>query len=290
MANETELANIAHQTDILAGIATEAFVQFDPVFPLINTEVFPDNTNVIKFAHKGKYEAAAGTESTAYTYGADSERSDTTTTVTGVRKEVSTKITLEAARFAGPLQTLESEVRMLTAAVARLAASDLKTLFSSVSGAVTATSIFTKDDLLDSRYTVNSSVKNAGVSQKLVGMFDYKAMNEFTKEITDTSASAFVSQVDLNNLGIARAGTPKFDMFDVVGFETDGLPTSASDDVACVWDPRNAFVAGIDGNNAFQFTVNGPFAASPWIEIYMWTFWHIAEHNDSAAVRLLSDT
>lgn len=290
MANETELANIVHQTDVVSAMAVEAFVTTDTVWPLILTDQFPDTTNVIKFPKLGKLEAAAGSESTAFTFGADSELTDTNTTVTGSRKEVAVKMTLEMLRFGGPFATVQRAVNQAVKALQRLSASELKTLFSSISGSVTATTILTKDNLLDGRYTVVSSVKSEGVSPKLVGMFDYKGMNEIAKELTDTSASAFTNQVDLGVIGIANGGQAKGELFDIVLYETDGLPTDTGDDVACIWDPGKAFCAGVDGINGFNFFMKQPESQEPWWELYAYTFWNIAEHHDTAAVRILSDS
>jgi hypothetical protein len=289
MANEHELANVSHQTDILASVATEAFVTTDNILPLVNSQAFPDTTNVILFPHLGKVEAGAQAESAAYSYGADDEITDSETTVTGAKKSQAQKITVEAMRFGGPFATMERYTRASAQAMLRLLASDFKALFSSVSTQVTATSTLTKDNILDGRYNVVSSVKNAGLGP-LVGMFDYKGMNEIAKELTDTTATAFTNQVELGVLGVARGGQPKGQLFDVTLFETDGLPTSGGDDIGMIWDVDNAFVAGIDGINGFNMTITEPQAATPWWELFMWTFWHIAEHNDTAACGVLSDT
>jgi hypothetical protein len=289
MANETELGNLVHQTDIVAGIMTEAFVTADTVFPLMLTQTFPDTTNVIKFAKSGSLTASTGSESTAHSFGAGDELTDTSTTVTGTRKQQAVKITLEAARFGGPFNSLQRAVQEGGRSLARLAASEFKTKFASVANEVIATSTLTKDDILDGRFNVVSSTKGAG-SAKLVGMFDYKGMNELAKELYAVSADAFTSQVDLGVLGISQAGTPKGELFDVVLYETDGLPTNTGDDEALIWDPALAFCAGVDGINGFEISVKDPESQSPWFEIFLHTFWNIAEHNDTAACRVRSDS
>ena len=291
MANETELANLIHQTDIVSAVASEALIQNENIFPLIHTQPLPANTNVIKFRKRGSLTAAAGTESTGVTYGAGNEITETAITATATRKDGAAKLTVEAARFnerGSMISAVESVVQEASGALVRLAAADLKTLFSSVSGGVTATSVLTKDDILDARYTVRNGIKSAG-SNMLVGMFDYKGVNELDKELTDLGAAAFQSQVDLGMLGIASAGTPRGSLFDVAIYETSGLPTSGSDDVACVWDPMIAFAAGIDTSGMYTY-VQDPLPLSPWFEIYVYSFWSIVEWNDAAAVKVLSDT
>jgi hypothetical protein len=283
MAYETELANMVHQTDVVAGIAAEAFTTVDSIWPLIQSQQFPDVTNVILFPKLGTIEAAAGTQSTALTYAATHE-------VTGTRKETAVKMTLEQLRFGGPYNTMERAIQQAVGAFSRLAASELKTLFSSISGGVTATTVLEKDNLLDARYTVRSTVKSASRSSKLVGYFDYKGLKELSKELTDTSASAFAQQVNLGVIGDAKSGTPKGELFDIVLFETDGLPTSGGDDVACIWDPSLCFCAGVDGINGFKYEITRPTSQTPWFELYAYTFWNIKEWHDGAGVKVLSDT
>lgn len=290
MAFETELANMVHQTDVISSISAEAFTTVDSPWALIRTDTFPDVTNVIQFPKLGKIDAAAGAESTALTYSSAHELTDDSISVTGTRKETAVKMTLEQLRFGGPYNTMERGVQQAVNALSRLAASELKTLFSSVSSSVTATDILTKDNLLDARYTVRSTVKSASRSNKLVGYFDYKGLKELSKELTDTSASAFTGQVSLGIIGDATPGTPKGELFDIVLFETDGLPTASTDDVACVWDPSLGFCAGVDGINGFQYEITRPTSQTPWFELYAYTFWNIKEWHDGGCVRVLSDT
>lgn len=289
MANEIELANISHQTDVVSAQMTGPFVNADQVFPFVLTETFPDNTNVILFPKSGKVEAQAQAESTAYSYGADDEITDTETSVTGAKKAQAMKISSETEEFGGNFASRPRYAAAQAQALARLAAADLKTLFSSIAGSVTATTTLTKDNIMDAQYTVRSATLAGAASPILVGWFDYKGVNELGKELTDTTATAFSNQVDLGILGTSSAGMPRGTLFDVSIYETTGLPTSGGDDVACIWDPSLAFCAGISGN-PFHVTITPPQAATPWYELYVWTFWKIAEHNDTAAVRVLSDT
>lgn len=289
MAYETELANMVKQTDVVAAMAAKAIATVDSVWPLIRGQAFPENTNVIKFTKLGKIEAAAGTESTALTYGSSHELTDSSISVTGTRKETAVKLTLEQLEFGGAYAGLERAVGEIARAFNRLAASELKTLFSSVSGSITATNVLTKDNLLDARYTVRSTVKGASESLKLVGWFDFKGVNEISKELTDTDASAFVQQVNLGMLGSAAPGQAKGELFDTLIYETDGLPTSASDDVSLVWDPSLAFCSGVRAKS-YELVITPPKSQEPWFEVYAYTFWDIKEWHDGAAVRVLSDT
>lgn len=290
MAYETELGNIIHKTDVVAAMASKAFVQQDTVFPLIATQTFPDDTNVIKFPKLGSLTAGDQSESAAYSYAAGDEITDSAVTATGTKKSQAVKITLENRRFGGPLAAVERYVGECVKSINRLAASELKTLLATATNSVTATDVLTKDDILDARYTVASSVMSATMGGKYVGYFDYKGVNEISKELTSTTASAFTGQVDLGILGNASAGTPKGELFDVVFFETSGLATSGADDVAAIWDPEIAICCGIDGIDGFQMRLKEPEAAEPWYELFMWTFWNMKLWNDTAVCKVLSDS
>lgn len=289
MANETELSNMIYQTDMVAMELTPAFVQRDNILGIVKTFPTPENTNVLKVAKSGSFTAAAGTESTAYTFGAGSELTDTATTLTATRHEVASKITIEALRFGDPFNELSRILSAQGEALNRLLASDFKTLFSSVSNAVTSTSVLTKDDLLDAKYGVVSSTLGAG-SRNLVAMLDHKGVNELQKELSDSGAAVFTSTIDLGGImGVADAGTPKGEIFGIMVYETSGLPTDSGDDVGCVYDPELAFVASIDPVGVTT-QVKQPESQEPWLEIFSYIFWDISEHNDLAARQLKSDT
>lgn len=289
MANETELSNMIYATDIVANELTPAFVQRDNILGIVKTFPTPDNTNVVKVAKAGSLTAAAGTESTAYSFGAGSELTDTATTLTATRHEVASKITIEALRFGSPFNELSRTLREQGEALNRLLASDFKSLFSSVSGSVTAASILTKDDLLDAKYNVVSSTLGAG-SRMLVAMVDHKGSNELQKELSDSGASVFNSTIDLGGLmGVADAGAPKGEIFGIAVYETSGLPTDSGDDIGLVWDPELAFTASIDPNGVTA-QVKNPESQEPWLEVFSYMFWSIGEHADSAACQLKSDT
>lgn len=289
MAFEIEVANIAKQTDVIAGIASEAFVQTDSVLPLIATQVFNPGTPTILFPKLGKVEAGTQAESAAYSYNASDEVTDSTVSATAAMKTQAQKMTIAELTFGGVYATMERHIRLGAQALQRLAASELKTQFSSITNVVTATSTLTVNNLLDARYNIESSVLTAGLSTKLVGMFDYKALNEINKELIASTASSYVSQVDLGVLGMVQAGKPKGDLYDILLYATNGLPLATTDDVACVWDPSLAFCAGVQAT-PFELYVTNPAAATPWFEAFLSSFWDIKIWNNTAACRVLSDT
>lgn len=289
MPFETELGNFVIPTDaISAGIAPN-FVAASVGLGLVYSEPLPENTNVLKFRKAGKVTAAALAESTAQTYSADHELTDSSVSATATKKAIGTKHSVESLRF-GTVEALparaESEHGM---ALARLFDSELKTLFSSLSQTVTATSVLTKDDLLDARYQVVAGAKGASTG-RLVSMVDYKGANELTKELTDTAGAAFVSQVNLGSIGVPQANGYAGQLMGVEIYQTDGLPTDSGDDVGAVWDAGLCFAAAIDGGG-FETTVDIATASNGFlVELSSYGFWHIVEWNDAAGCALKSNT
>lgn len=291
MAYETELANFITIGNAVSAYLGPAFVAKAQGMPFVFKEVFPDNTNVIKFRKAGYLVAETVAESTDYTYSANSKLTDSMVSCTAEKHVAGHKMTVEAQRFGGSSASLQRAANEMAAAHARLFDTKLKALFSSISGGVTATSTLVKDNLIDARYTVVSTMKD-GFSGKLVGFFDYKGVSELQKELTNITATAFSNMNMLGVLGMPRqADGYAGNVLGIDIYQTDGLPTSSSDDVACVWDPMHCFGAGVDGQNGFYTSVKEPAAINGIsTELLSWTFYKIVEVNDGAGVRVLSDT
>lgn len=291
MAYETELANLITIGNAVSAATGKAFVNGAQGLSLVYTEPFPDNTNVIKFAVEGSYTAETVAESTDYSYSASSEYTETSVSCTAKKSVLGTKITVEAARFGAGRARLERQALLHGQAHARLFDADLKALFSSIAGGVTATSTLVKDNLIDARYSVVAAMKGA-FSGKLVAMLDYKGVSEIQKELTSITATAFGNMQMLGVLGMPNPANGYAG--NVVGidvYQTDGLPTSGSDDIGCVWDPSACFAAGVDGRDGLNNTLKDPAAINGLsTEILTWTWWKIVEWRDTAGCRVLSDT
>lgn len=291
MANETELGNLITIGNAVSSAMGEAFVASAIGLSLVQTEAFPDNTNTIKVRIAGSLTAETVAESTDYSYSASSELTDSSFSCVAKKSVLGTKITVEAARFGAGQANLARIAQEHGRAHARLFDSDLKALFSSVATAVTASTVLTKDNLIDARYNVVSAMKGA-YSGRLVGMFDYKGVSEIQKELTSISASAFGNMEMLGVLGQPQAGNGYAgNLVGIDIYQTDGLPTSASDDVACVWDPSAGFFAGVDGRDGLNNTLKDPAAINGLsTEVLTWTFFKVIEWRDTACCRVLSDT
>lgn len=293
MANETELSNIITIGNAVSALMGPAFVNGSQGLSLVVTEPFPDNTNVIKLPIAGTLTAETVAESTDYTYSASSELTDTSVTVTAKKTVLGTKITVEAARFGAGRASLDRIAGEHGRAHARLFDSDLKALFASIATAVTATSVLTKDVLIDARYSVVSAMKGA-FSGRLVSMLDYKGVSEIQKELTSISATAFGNMEMLGILGMPSAANGYAgNVLGIDIYQTDGLPlaNTNTDDVGCVWDPLNCFYAGVDGIQGLNNTLKEPSAINGLsTEVLTWTFFKVAEWRDTAGVRVLSDT
>lgn len=291
MSYESELGNLITIGNAVSSLLGESFVNGAQGLSLIQTEPFPDNTNVVKIPIDGILTAETVAESTDYTYSASSELTETSITCTAKKTVLGTKITVEAARFGANRARLDRIAAKHGQAHARLFDADLKALFSSIATGVTASTVLIKDNLIDARYNIVSAMK-AAFSGKLVGMFDFKGVSEIQKELTSISASAFGNMELLGVLGMPNPGNGYAG--NVVGidiYQTDGLPTSSSDDVACVWDPSACFYAGVDGGEGLNNTLKDPSAINGLsTEVLTWTFFKIVEWRDTAGCRVLSDT
>lgn len=289
MANETELSNFVTVGNAISALVSPAFVKASIGLNLVHAEDFPSDTNTIKFRKSGSLVAETLAESTAYTKSSNSELTDSSVSCTAEKGVIATEITVEALRFGTAAANFERLANEHGLALARLFDSSLLTLFSSVSGAVTATTTLTKDNLLDAAYTVRSAMKGAHGGGRLAGVFDYKGVNEIRKELTSISASAFSNLSMLSLVSTPQANGLAGEFAGIEIYETDGLPTDSGDDVACVFHPMFAFAAGLGGE--FQTMVNFKDASGGYLyEVSSYFFYKVIEWNDTAACRVKSDT
>ena len=95
MAFETELSNIIHRTDDISAAISAELVETVVVLPTIYTEDTTGGTNVKKFRKDGSLVAEAVAESAAYTFSANSELTQTSSTATATKIAVASKLTVE---------------------------------------------------------------------------------------------------------------------------------------------------------------------------------------------------
>lgn len=291
MAFETELGNVITIGNAVSAAMGPAFVNKSQGLSLVYKEVFPDNTNVVKFQISGNLVAETVAESTDYTYSANSELTDSSITCTAKKVVCGSKTTVEAVRFGNGSARLERLAKEAGEAHARLFDADLKALFSGIATIVTASTVLTKDNLIDARYNIVNSMKG-GFSGMLVSMFDYKGVSEIQKEITSTTAAAFGNMDLLGVLGMPQPSNGYCgNLLGIDIYQTDGLPSGGGDDTACVWDPMNCFAAGVDGTNGFYNSLKDPAAINGLSnEFLTWSFFKIVEWRDTAGCAVKSDT
>lgn len=292
MAFETEISNFITIGNAVSAGISGAFVNASQGLGLVYAESLPANTNVKKFRKSGSLTAEAISESAAYTYSANSELTHTSVTATATKKMVATRMSVESLRFASDVGAEMSRIAAAQgAALARLFDADLKALFSGISGIVTASTILTKDNLLDAQYTIFNGIKGA-FSGKLVGMLDYKGANEMRKELTSATASIFGNMETLGLVGNPKSPAGYIGNFAGIDlYQTDGLPSGGGDDTACIWDPAICFAAAIDGVSGFNTTIQEPAVSNNMgRELVTYGFWNIVEWNDAAACAVKSDT
>lgn len=287
MAFETELANIAKRTDDISVAISAALVQRMVVVPLIYSEDLPVGTNVKKFRKNGSLTAEALAESTAYTYSASSELTQTSVTVTAVKQVVVSKLTIEALSFS-PI-TPEQIASEQAAALARLLDDNVLALFSGFTGNTAADTgaMLSVEGLMEGAYRV-SAAGAPRIGQNLVAVVEHKGAFEIKKQLVQSGAAVF-SQANqtslLNGREVATGYQGSVPGIDV--FATDGIPTASSNYENLVFNPDTAFAS------MYGSVVTAPpvwNAAGMWWEIGSYVFSDVKEWNDRAGCRVLADT
>ena len=290
MANETLLASKITIGNAISAAISGAFVNKAHLLPLVYTESFPDNTNVIKFRKSGYLDSAIVAENTAYTYSGSSVLTDSSVSCTAEKSVLATKTSVEAVRFGTSAGSLERIAGEQASGHGRQFDTQVKTLFSSVTNAVIAATTLTKNDCLDARYNIAAATKGA-FSGQLVGSLHFKGANELRKEMTSITATAWSNSSMLGLLGVPQPGKPSGEVLGIQFYESDGHPTTGGDNIQCVWDPTMAFAAGVDGRNGAYSSIYEPSTANGVLwEIMSWLFFKVVLWNDTAACKLRSDS
>jgi hypothetical protein len=288
---ETEQANLITIGNAVSSLMGPAFLNAAQGLPLVVAEPFPDITNTIKVPISGSLTAATLSESNAYSFSSSSELTDTSVTCTAKKVVSGSRPTVEALRFSQPWANPARIANNMGAAIGRVFDSDFVALFSSTTNSVIATSTLVKDNLLDARYNVESSMLGA-FSGQLVGMLHPKGLNEVRKDITNTGATAFGNLGLLGIVGQVQPGKQfAGNLMGIDLYYRTGLPTTGGDNIQQVWDPKNAFYAGVDGISGFRTSIQEPTAENGLVVSYLaWTFFKIIQWRDTAACIVRSDS
>ena len=285
MANETEVSNFALTTDVISDAISPALVQAPVVAPHIYYEALPAGTNVKLWRKAASVTAAEINESAIVT---PQEPSESTVTATVVKLGGTILLTVEAQRVGASQGDM---VRLLAEAIGRDWDDEIIALFASISNQVTATTTLTINDVLEAAYNVRANT--AGVSSgPLVGVFDYKGIHEIQKELTGSTAAHLSNASEISLLQGVGANGYVGEKSGVYFYQTDGLPTSGSDDNALVYDPAITFGGMISPSVETRINFiggEGPtrgFADS----INAWIFCDVIEWNDGAGCGILSDS
>ena len=286
MANETELANITHATDVASPIFSRALLEQVKVLPFVNDMGMPTNTNTMLVGKEGSVTAEAGSESTAYTFSANSEYTETEVSLTAVRTEVVIKNTVESQKFGGRSGSNDFMAMKAGEAIGRKLDGDVKTLFSGFSSSETATSTLTNTEIIDSGTTVRAALADDGV---LVTFLDYKGIGEL-QIVQSASQAAIYANPNIPNLVRGYNGASGYvgEFSGLQLYATSGLPTDTGDDVGLTFNPRLAFVGIYD--SAPVIDVIKVRSGGFWDEVSAYIFSDVAEWNDGAGCKVLSDT
>jgi hypothetical protein len=294
MANETEYSNIVKVAAVISDGVTPALVDRIVVAPLIRYEPLPvGQSNAKLFRKDGNLTAEEVNESTVHTVdAAGQELTQTSVTATAVKLCSNCILSVEAQTFTSV--TLADISRKIAEAIARDWDDEILALFSGFTGnTVTSTSVLTINDILEAVYKIRAA--SYGVSGgQLKGVFDFKGIFEIQKELTASSAAhlGVPGQIEL----LAGIQAPNGYVGSKAGvdfYQTSGLPTSGSDDVALVFDPQMAF--GAMAAAAPVVNVNwlggaGSAQGGYSHEVSGYFFCDVIEWNDACGCAVNSDT
>jgi hypothetical protein len=296
MANETELANIKHQTDVISDAISAALVQGVVFAPLIYGEDLPPakTTNVKLFRKAGSFTAETITESTAHAVdAAGQELTETSVTATAAKYCANTMITVEAEKFS-PI-TKDKIYAALGNALARWWDGLILALFSGFTGntAITASSVLTVEDVLQAAYSVRAGTYGVAPASGLICGLDYKGVYELQKQLVQSSASVFgvPSQISLLS-GLPGTNGYSGELPGVRIYAGSGLPTSSSDDVGVVFDPAIAFCSMMSPTpDYYERWIGGSDGTRGYATEYSAILYGaVAEWNDLAGCCVKSDT
>lgn len=288
MANEQLYSSSAHQTDVISAAISGALVKKLVCVPLIYAEDLPQGTAVKLFRKDGSYTASSISEAATYSFSSSSVNAQSTVSATAAKTGLATKLTVEAEQFGNI--NMAKVIQGHANAIARSLDSDVLALFSSFStSSQTATTIMTVNDLMDAVYKVVAQ-NAAPVGGALNAIVHHKQLNEVKKEVLQNGAAAFANESMISLLKNSPqasngfAGTlPGLNLY-----QTSGLPTSASDTIACVFNSDMAFAGMYSPSVGVRqvWVGSGGF----YNELASWVFSKVVIWNDAAACKVLSDT
>lgn len=289
MANETEISNSAHPTDVISDGISAALVKKVVLPPLIYKEDLPVGTAVKLFRKDGSLTAEDINESAAYSFSASSELTQSTVSATAIKTVCVSKLTAEAEQFG--LIDQAKIVREQGAAIARQLDAAILALFSGFTSntGVTSTSILTVADVMQAVYSVVNA-DAAPVGGMLTAVLHHKGLNEIKKEVMAAGAAVF-SQPSMITLLQNAPQTPNGYAGSLPGlniFHTSGMPTTGGDNQQLVFNGEKAFA----GMYAPSVQVRPTWVGSGgfWTELASFIFSKVVEWNDAAAVILRSDS
>lgn len=288
MAFETERGNFALPTDVISDGIAAALASAVVVLPLIKKENLPQYTNVKNARKAGKLEAAALSESSNWTYAADSEYTETSVACTATKQAASVKVTVEAEQF-GTKSIANMSVE-LGNGIARLLDDNILTLFPSftTNAAITEAAGLTGVGVLRAAMRVDAALAGTPGQPKILACSHRQAF-DIRSEVHQSGAAQFAqaSQISLLS-GVNQPNGYAGMLPGIMVYVTDGLPTSAGDDVALVFNPDRAF---------FGMYSAAPDVRSNWIgsqgfftELTAHVFSGVIEYHDQAGCRVLSDS
>jgi hypothetical protein len=293
MAFETELANIAHQTDILSTGITPALVKTPRMAKLIRYESLPVGITPAKLLRKAGYVGAEEVSESAVQAidGADNEYTETSVTLTARMLAATLFITDRAMTFSD--MTVQKCLDLVGGALGRDWEEEVLAKIASFSNSVTSASVMTLADAQEAAYLVRSNTNGVSIGQ-LKSVLSFKQIHQIQKELSQSAAASLSVPSEI----VLLSGAHNVDGYvgskgGVDFYEQAGLPTNGGDTIGCVFDPMLAFGAFAsdtpkvavtylhgpgDGTRSFGNTVSGLI----YVDVEIW--------NQEGGVKVASDT
>lgn len=284
MANEIKIANAATPTDVISAAISRPLVDKVVCIQHVFAEGLPVGTPV----KKARKDAALGlgatvTEASNYTFGSDSEFTQSSVSLTAAKTVIASKITEEAKQFT--TITDQDIINKQGNSLARTLDNAVKLLATGWAQTITTANPLLIEDVMECAYLIRAGYANED-GRRLVAILDYKGVHQLGLQAVASSASAFVAPemlavlMGLRNPNGFVAPIPGADVYEV-----GGLPTGGGYRSGMVINPALAMF-GIYG--PVQVLRKNPDSQGLFTELTSYVFNQVAEWNDAAGIQLKS--
>jgi hypothetical protein len=287
MANEILVANMATPADVVSDAISRALINKIVCTPFVFAESLPVGTTVKQARKDGALGLGATVaQANNYTFGADSEFTQTKVQLTVAKSVIASKITVEAAQFTEVDDNMV--IQKQANSLGRTMDNAVKTLASGFSQVVEAGASMTAEALLEASMLISAG--NASEDgQGLVCFLTPKQIFQIQKQLIQSGASAWSNIAFLSLLQTLENPVGWAGGLPGVGdvYRVNGMPTGDGKTRGMVINPALALF-GMYGS--VEVERKAPNSQGLFTEITSYIFNQVAEWNDPAGVQVRSDT